>query len=222
MWFGKLVTGAVGGILLSSVGAYAGVTDLVTNGSFEAPVVSGGLFQQFTSGVPGWSGSAGIEVQTNGILGTGQGTPFGNQYAELGVEQPSTYSQALSTIPGTTYDYSFYLSARPGTGTNTVSVGLTGNASKNFSAPDSGSVNFEKFAGTFVATGANSVLSFTPVNLVDPGAGDLLDNVSVTASTGSGSAAVPLPPALWSGFIGLTAITGFWMLRKATRSTDHN
>ena len=66
MWFGKSVTGAVGGILLSSVGAYAGVTELVTNGSFESPVVSGS-FQQFTSGVPGWTGSAGIEIQANGV-----------------------------------------------------------------------------------------------------------------------------------------------------------
>jgi hypothetical protein len=219
MWFGKLATGAVGGILLSSVGAYAGVTELVTNGSFESPVISG-AFQQFTSGIPGWSGSAGIEIQANGALGAGQGTAFGNQYVELGVEAPSTYSQTLATVSGTTYDYSFYLSARPGTGTNTVDVGLTGNASKTFSAADSGSVNFEKFTGTFVATGASSVLSFTPVNLADPGGGDLLDNVSVTTNTGggSGSTAVPVPPALWTGLMGLSGIAGFGLLRRVRRS----
>jgi len=221
MWFGKSVMGAVGGILFSSVGAFAGVTELVTNGSFESPVVSGS-FQQFTAGIPGWTGSAGIEIQTNGALGAGQGTAFGNQYVELGVESPSTYSQTLATIAGTTYDYSFYLSARPGTGTNTVSVGLTGNASTTFSAADTGAVNFEKFTGTFVATGSNSVLSFTPVNLADPGAGDLLDNVSVTASTGSGSTAVPLPPAVWSGFIGLAGITGFGLLRKVRHGAKEN
>ena len=215
MWFGKSVTGAVGGILLSSVGAYAGVTELVTNGSFEAPVVSGS-FQQFTSGIPGWTGSAGIEIQANGALGAGQGTSFGNQYAELGVEAPSTYSQTLATIAGTTYDYSFYLSARPGTGTNTVSIGLTGNASKTFSVSDTGSVSFEQFTGTFLATGSSSVLSFTPVNLKDPGAGDLLAIVSV--STSSGSAAVPLPPAVWSGLICLSAITGVGLYRRSRRT----
>lgn len=216
MWFGKLVVGAVGGILLSSTGAYAGVTELVTNGSFESPAVSG-AFQQFTSGIPGWTASAGIEIQANGALGAGQGTSFGNQYAELGVESPSTYSQTLATVAGTTYDYSFYLSARPGTGTNAVSVGLTGNVSKTFSATDSGSVNFEKFTGTFVATGLSSVLSFTPVNLTDPGAGDLLDNVSVTTS-GSGSAAVPLPPAIWTGLICLAGITSVGMYRRSRRA----
>jgi hypothetical protein len=217
MWFGKLVTGAVGGILLSSVGGYAGVTELVTNGSFEAPAVSGS-FQQFTSGIPGWTGSAGIEIQTNGALGAGQGTSFGNQYAELGVEAPSTYSQALATVAGTTYDYSFYLAARPGTGTNTVSIGLTGNASKAFSVADTGSVTFEKFTGTFLATGSSSILSFTPVNLMDPGGGDLLDNASVSVSTGSGSAAVPLPLAVWSGLICLAGITGVGLYRRSRRT----
>jgi hypothetical protein len=191
MWFGKLVTGAVGGILLSSVVAQAGI--------------------------PGWTGSAGIEVQANGALGAGQGTSFGNQYVELGVETPSTYSQTLATVAGTTYDYSFYLSARPGTGTNTVSVGLTGSAAKTFSAADTGSVNFQKFSGTFLATGPSSVLSFAPVNLSSPGAGDLLDNVSVTVV--SGSTAVPLPPALWMGLISLSGLTGFGLLRQARKSS---
>jgi len=78
-----VVVGAVGSLLIAANG-FAGVTELVTNGSFETPVVSG-PFQQFPSGIPGWTGSAGIEVQTNGSLGAGQASPFGNQYAELTV-----------------------------------------------------------------------------------------------------------------------------------------
>lgn len=171
----------------------AGVVDLITNGSFETPVVNG--FQQFPSSIPGWTGSAGIELQSNGILGAGDVTPFGNQYAEIAVESPSTYSQTVSTTVGQHYLLSFYLSARPTTGANTVQVGFTGNSSQQFTVQDSGTINFQQFTQDFVATSSQSVLSFQPVNLASPGVGDLLDNVTLTpVSTPS---AAPLPDALW-------------------------
>ncbi|HEY8747539.1 MAG TPA: hypothetical protein VIM11_06185, partial [Tepidisphaeraceae bacterium] len=152
--------GVVSGMLFSS-GAFAGVVDVITNGSFESPVVTG-AFQQFPSGITGWTGTNGIEVQANGALGAGQGTSFGNQYAELAVVTPSTYSQTVTTTPGAQYDLSFYLSARPGTGSNSVSVGFTGSSSATFSAADTGSVNFQHFTQTFTATSAQSILSFEP------------------------------------------------------------
>jgi len=61
--------------LLFTAAADAGVIDVIANGSFEDPTVAG-QFQQFSS-VPGWTGSAGIELQVNGTLGVGQGTTFG-------------------------------------------------------------------------------------------------------------------------------------------------
>jgi hypothetical protein len=205
------------GVFCVVSGVIAGVTNLVTNGSFETPVVSG-TFQQFPSSIPGWTGTAGIEIQANGALGAGKGgTTFGNQYAELAVEAPSTYSQTLTTTAGQQYLLSFYLADRPGTGPNTVSVGFTGNPSQQFTMQDTGVATFQQFTETVTAGGTQSVLSFAPVNLKDPGGGDLIDNVSVTA--GDSASAAPLPAAVWTGFsmlLGLTAIgLGWRWLRHA-------
>ena len=191
-----------------SASALGASTQPLINSSFETPKVTGAFLQ--TSSIPGWTGSAGIEIQTNGSLGAGQGTPFGNQYVELNVNAPSTLSQTVTTVAGESYTLSYYLSARPGTGTNTISVGFTGAPTKTVSVPDTGSVNFTNFTETFVATGPKSTLSFTPIGpFKDPGQGDLLDNVSLSgagATAGGGGSAVPLPPAAWSGLSGLAAL----------------
>ena len=214
MRFRVIAVGAVSGFLFAA-GSFAGTVDVISNGSFETPIVSG-AFQQFPTSVPGWTGSAGIEIQTNGSLGAGQGTPFGNQYAELAVEQDSTYSQTVTTTPGGTYNLSFYFSARPGTGTNTVSVGFTGSSDVSFDTPDTGSVKFLQFTHAFVATGAQSVLSFTPVNTPHLGGGDLLDNVTVTTETG-GPSAVPIPAAVWTGMSGLVGLSTIGFCRQLLR-----
>jgi hypothetical protein len=212
----RWVLGVLGGLCLVS-GASAGV-ELITNGSFETPVVSG-TFEQFPSGIPGWTGTAGIELQANGALGIGTGgTTFGNQYAELAVEAPSTYSQTVTTTPGQKYHLSFFLSDRPGTGANTVDVGFTGNTSQQFTVQDTGVVNFQSFAADFVATGTQSMLSFAPVNLQFPGGGDLIDNVSMTDAPNSGSgSAVPLPAAFWTGLSVLLALTAVGFARRALK-----
>lgn len=207
------VAGALGSLLISANG-FGGVTELITNGSFETPTLSG-VFQQFPSGIPGWTGTAGVEVQANGSLGAGQVTPFGNQYAELAVEVPSTYSQTFTTVPGQQYDFSFYLASRPGTGPNTVSVAFTGNTSASFTAADTATVRFQKFTDTFTATATQSVLSLSLVTPTSGGGGGLVDNVSLT--TQSAAAAVPIPPAVWTGFSGLLGIVGVAMGRRALR-----
>ena len=206
--------GAVSGALFSA-GTFAGTIDVITNGSFETPVVN--VFQQFPSGIAGWTGTAGIEIQANGSLGAGQNTPFGNQYAELAVESPSTYSQTVTTTPGATYDLSFYLSARPGTGSNTVTVGFTGSPSVSFTAPDTGSLNFQHFTQSFVASAGESTLSFSPTNLSNPGGGDLIDNVALTTTTSGTSNAVPVPAAVWTGMSGLVTLTAVGVCRQLFR-----
>ena len=215
----KLCAFAVGAVsgLLFTAGAFAGIVDVISNGSFESPVVSG-EFQQFPSSIPGWTGSAGIELQVNGSLGAGQGTAFGNQYAELAVEQDSTYSQTVTTVPGATYNLSFFFSARPSTGTNSVSVGFTGNSDASFTASDTGSVNFQQFTHTFVATGTQSVLSFAPTNTPHLGGGDLLDNVTLTTDSSTAPpSAVPVPAALWTGLTGLVGLTSLGFGRQLLR-----
>jgi hypothetical protein len=214
-----LAVGAVSGLLFTANGL-AGIVDVITNGSFETPVVSG-EFQQFPN-IPGWTGSAGIEIQVNGSLGAGQGTAFGNQYAELAVEQDSTYSQTITTVPGATYNLSFFFSARPTTGTNSVSVGFTGNSDASFSTPDTGKVNFQQFTHTFVATASQSVLSFTPTNTPHLGGGDLIDNVTLTTdSSDAPPSAVPVPAAIWTGMSGLLGLTSLGICRQLLRRKSH-
>lgn len=199
--------------LAFAAAACAGTSELITNGSFETPLVAAGQFQQFPGSIPGWNGTAGIEIQSNGALGAGQGTPFGHQYAELAVEVPSTYSQSVATVPGTDYALSFYLSVRPGTGSNSVGVSFTGNPDQTFTANDTGKVSFQQFTATFTANAAQSTLSFTPLNLAPTaGGGDLLDNVSLAAASntggtsGSGSTSVPSPDGFWAGLTGLIGV----------------
>jgi hypothetical protein len=212
MRFTKWVAAPIVGLALAAT-ASAGVVDLITNGSFETPVVNG--FQEFSSSIPGWTGSAGIEIQANGILGAGQVTPFGNQYAELAVEAPSTYSQTVSTVAGQHYLLSFYLSARPTTGANTVQVGFTGDAAQQFTVQDSGTISFQHFTQDFIATSSQSVLSFQPVNLQSPGVGDLLDNVSLTAV--STPSAVPLPTAAWMALTTMPIVLALTLHQRRVR-----
>ena len=191
----------LGAVVLLSGAAVAGPsTNLVANGDFEQPALAPGAFQQSAT-IPGWSGSANVEVQSNGILGGAQGTPFGNQYVELNVVTPSVLSQTISTTPGAQYLLSFYFADRPGTGTNSVAVSVTGSPASNFTLNDTGVVSFQQFTKSFVATSNATVLSFAPIASNIPGEGNLLDNVSVTPA--GRPQTVPLPTAMWAGIWGL-------------------
>ncbi len=124
--------------------------ELVTNGSFEDPEVTGltpcsGTLQSdclnsvgwanFQGGaeVPGWAptsttnpgdtgNTCGIELETAGTVGV---TPYdGLQYDELESNCVGGISQALQTVPGAQYVVSFAYMARPGTtpSENTIAV----------------------------------------------------------------------------------------------------
>lgn len=88
---------------------------LLTNGSFEVPVVTG-VSQAFSDiggqDVPGWVLEAGgaIELQRN----LGGAAAEGNQWLELAASAPTTISQSVTTVPGALYELRFAYSARPG------------------------------------------------------------------------------------------------------------
>ncbi len=76
--------------------AAAALTDLVVNGEFESPSVSG---FQFPGEVPGWSSSKGsFEIWDGGILGSpalgSDGAPTG-QHLEMDANFMPTYSQSF-------------------------------------------------------------------------------------------------------------------------------
>jgi hypothetical protein len=85
---------------------------LVVNGSFEEPNIGGG-YSIFGS-ITGWytTFGPGIEIQNNTA-----GSPFdGAQHVELDSDNSSGMAQSIPTVPGATYNLSFWVSQRPGAG----------------------------------------------------------------------------------------------------------
>lgn len=209
----RKTTLAWGSFLVLALGgsAFAGTAQLLTNGGFESPAIAANSFIQQPT-IPGWSGSEGVEIQSNEVLGPGNATPFGHQYAELNVESLSTLSQSVDTTTGQHYNLSFDFAARPGTGSNSVRVGFTGNDSQVFTLPASTTVSFHHYSLSLIGDGSHSVLSFAPLTPNILGAGDLLDNVSLTAAA-SPPTSVPLPAGAWSGFAMLGGLGAFFAVR---------
>lgn len=165
--------------------------ELINNGGFEAPVVSGG-WQAFVNGTTGldWSvdwrdGStnpAYLELQkgVNGWL------PFGgSQYAELdshnGPASVRIY-QDFATIPGDDYNLSFAFSARPGTDieNNKLKVLWNGVEVNLLTADGTGESNTNWATSTYslTATATTTRLEFIDMGTSDT-LGTFLDEVSV-------------------------------------------
>ena len=202
---------------LAVCGSAGAATELVRNGSFEQPDLGPVTYEQVDS-IPDWTGTAGIEIQTDGVLGLGNDTPFGDQYVELNVEAASTYSQTVSTVAGREYTLSFYLAARPGAGDTSVSVAFGGQESQVFTVEETPQISFERFTMSVTATGDESVLAFVPTESAVNGQGDLLDNVSLMAvDAGGGNGGpnpIPLPPGVWTGLGTLFALAAPRALRR--------
>jgi hypothetical protein len=86
--------------------------ELLVNGDFESPALSGQSWNVFTS-IDGWRASfgPGVEIQRHVA-----GTPHaGEQYAELDSHASSGIYQDVSTQEGETYELRFAFTARAGT-----------------------------------------------------------------------------------------------------------
>jgi uncharacterized protein DUF642/PEP-CTERM motif-containing protein len=201
--------------------------DLITNGSFESPVVPVGSFTSFGSGstlIPGWTvvGAAGGVAIVNTTFSQECCTfpaEAGSQWLDLtGVNTNSVegVEQTVATAAGTQYTLSFWVGNVDDPGgifgtTSTVDVrvgGLSGTLLGAFtnSSTEKGTLEWEKFTTSFTATGSSTTLDFLNA---DPGNDNSngLDNVSLVA--GPTTSAVPEPatlPLLVVGLIGLGLI----------------
>ena len=138
--------------------------NLVSNCGFE------------TGSFAGWSGTSTLDLNS----GVDSLAPYSGTYeAYLGsVRTPTTLSQVLSTVAGSTYLIEFALmnDTSPSTGyTNSFSAMFGANSIFAESAVIAGGYTLYSFSG--LATSASTALSFTSRN--DGGAFDL-DSVSVT------------------------------------------
>jgi hypothetical protein len=167
-------------VLVGVLDASSGVSAaLITNGSFETPIVPIGNFTDFavgSSGVTGWNvfGPAGANVAiVNGIFSQ-NGVTFqaedGNQWLDLtgdGSNSTEGVSQAVTTTIGDQYQLSYFVGNTTGGGgvfgtTSTVGVLLNGalaftDTNSNVSPTN---LNWEQFTHTFVATGTSTTLGF--------------------------------------------------------------
>ena len=155
--------------------------NLISNGSFEAPIVTehNGQWQQFTPSTAGISWTVtgdSLELQRN-ILG---GASDGSQHAELDAQGSVTISQTLDTVSGQTYEISFDYKARPNTASNTNGMNVTWNGvdiAPNLTFGNTWQTH------TVNATGTGSdTISFADASTSD-GIGTFLDNVSVVRTT---------------------------------------
>jgi hypothetical protein len=171
--------------------------NLITNGSFETPVVPVGSFSLFSVGaatLTGWSvvGSSGQNVGiVNGTFvqnGVSFNAQDGSQWLDLtGFNSNSTegVSQTIATTAGDQYQLSYYVGNTTGggifgtTSTVNVSVNGVGTFSDTNSTADLTGLNWELFTHTFIATTASTVLAFRNGDpLTDNSNG--LDNIVLT------------------------------------------
>ena len=180
--------------------------ELVINGSFETPVVSDGwdIFPSGTAGLgwtvewrgdipASWGGysrpdPALIELH-RGVLGPAQ---EGEQYTELDADwdgpggslsgEPASVKiyQDIPTIPGLTYNITYYFSPRPDTtaANNILEFSWDGNVEDTIGGAGSGSIIWSEHIYNFTASGNTTRLQFTDLGTAD-GLGTFLDNVSV-------------------------------------------
>jgi hypothetical protein len=161
--------------------------NLVINGSFETPVDSNGT--RVSNAPPAalypWQTTADVfEIWTNGWSNkrTGVGPVYsadGGQNLEiLSDTNQATVWQAVPTVPGASYTFSFFHTPRPGTESIcTVSVGA--NIVATLDEQGVGLTDFEWrwFTTNFVATSNLTTLSFADISLNHLAIGTHIDGV---------------------------------------------
>ncbi len=193
-------------------------TNIVTNGGFEQPGVTGTCCTTSPSDpLPGWTvGSGNVNV----VLGT-FGSTNGNlayeatQYLDLiGQGGSGSISQSLATVVGQSYKLTFAYAHNlfPG-GTNAASAGFAFGGLTGTVSHSSGSTNdldWQIYTGYFTATSTSTNLSFTNLTPTVGNAGVLLDGISVSA--------VP-EPATWAMMIAGFGLVGGTMRRSRRKTT---
>jgi hypothetical protein len=191
---------------LAATGSLA-KADLVTNGSFESPVIPSGSYAIFGS-IPGWTTSSGpgIEIQ-NHIAGS----PYHlDQFVELDSDSNSSMYQDLVTVAGQTYTLSFAYSPRPGVSDESNGIDLLWDGSLvtniALNGIGNGDTVWTVYSFNLVATSSLTRLEFAATGTSES-LGGYLDAVSVNK-------VVPEPSSfVLAGIAGLAGL-GFARKRK--------
>lgn len=193
--------------------------NLLANGGFESPVLAPASYLNITPGTEpagfGWTVfDAGVDVFSNGVLGSGIVAAAGVQALDLvGFGSTGGVSQSFATTAGTVYQLSFaYANNAISIGNAAASVTVGDGASTLLSTTIShhtsstSGADWTAFSANFTGTGQVATLSFA-TTLGGSNGGILLDQVSVTVAP-----AVPEPGSYVLMLAGLAAMV--FVLRR--------
>jgi Protein of unknown function (DUF642)/PEP-CTERM motif len=207
--------------------ATPGHANLIINGSFELPNVSGGgtigpigsqLFAGSTE-LTGWSILTGsVDV----VNSSGWAPVDGNQSLGLPGFEPSAgeIAQSFSTTVGASYEVTFEYANHPlsTSGSSALVDVIDGNSASLLSqtlthyGSTATDMNYTLFTGTFVADSTTSTLElgWQSLGVANDYYGFVVDAVSVVPM----ASAVPEPTSLWMMSVGVIATLGFVGLRR--------
>ena len=217
--------------IFTTCGGVSLQANVITNGSFESPLVPAGGWTDYASGstaIPGWTvvGAAGgvsIVSGTDVQLCCAFPAEDGAQYLDLtgdGTNAVEGVEQTFSTTIGTNYTLTFWVGNvdNPSAGFGTASTvnvklgGLNGTLldSVTNSVNNSTTQTWQMFTTSFTASGSTTAVDFLNG---DPGNDNTngLDNVSINSTS-----AVPEPSsvALLGSALGVLA---FWSRKRTYR-----
>ncbi|AKO52748.1 hypothetical protein ABA45_10280 [Marinobacter psychrophilus] len=177
-----LLTGVVAAAVLS-VSSLANA-NLLTNGSFEDPGVSGSTF---LTSLPGWGSTGKVELWNRDIGAQPRGpAPYdGSQYLELNSTNGGPYSifQSFDSVIGSIYEVSFAYSARANTNPAEEFSFYLGDESDNgdtFNIVNGPRGDWSLATYNFMATSETSKIAFKAIVPSTGTIGNFLDNVIVT------------------------------------------
>jgi len=212
-------------IVISSVAAAA--PDLLTNGSFESPLVPVGSFTNFGSGSTAITGWSVVGPQASVVSGSfaSECCKFpaadGAQWLDLTGDlsnQLEGVEQSVATVAGKTYDLSFEVGnvfdprGIYGT-TSTVDVMVNGTSIGTFTnscTTCTGALTWQSFSTSFVASGATTLVEFLNQDPTSDNSNGL-DKVVLTGA----AVTAPEPAALGLLALGLAGV-GLFRRRRST------
>jgi hypothetical protein len=226
----RLIVGALAIAFMCSTAQ----ANLITNGSFETPLVQTGGFTNFGTGSTSITGWTVVGPQASIVSGSyaSSGLRFpaedGNQWMDLTGDvsiRGEGVMQTVATTAGTSYNLSFWVGNQVNPGgiyglTSTVNLSINGGpnlAFTNSNGSGSTNQNWREFITSFIATSASTTLQFLNGDPISDNTNGL-DNIVLlegspsggggTTSNGTGGTptAVPEPFTLGLFGIGLIAV----------------